>query len=67
MFKVKDEKLIPMYIGDCEVYIPYDYKGKKILKVINKGDLIPEMPIKEAKGRSDITVVYESEVKNDRI
>jgi len=42
---------VPKYIGDSEVYFP-DYK-----KIINKGDLLPEMSIKEAQARKDFIVI----------
>ncbi len=58
MFKVKDEKLIAKYIGEVEIYFP-QFKDK----IVNTGDLVPELPIEEAKNRSDFTVIYESEVK----
>ncbi len=62
MFKVKDEKLIPKYIGEVEIYFPLFEN-----KIVKTGDLVRELPIEEAKNRSDFTVIYESEVKNGRI
>jgi len=38
------------YIGDAEIYFP------KFKIIINKGDLVPEMPIDEARARKDFIV-----------
>jgi len=46
-------KLIAKYIGDAEVYFP------RFKKIVNKGDLIPEISIEEAKKRRDFIVVNE--------
>jgi len=40
---------IAMYVGDAEII------GFK--KIINKGDLVPEMPVDEARLRKDFIVV----------
>ena len=45
-------KYIAKYVGDAEVI------GFK--KIINKGDLVPEMPIDEARVRKDFIVVNEN-------
>ena len=42
-------KYVAKYVGDAEVM------GFK--KIINKGDLVPEMPIDEARVRKDFIVV----------
>ena len=43
------EKWVAMYVGDAEII------GFK--KIINKGDLVPEMPIDEALQRKDFIVI----------
>ena len=43
------EKYVAKYVGDAEVM------GFK--KIINKGDLVPEMPVDEARLRKDFIVV----------
>ena len=48
-------KPIAKYIGDAEVYFP------QFKKIINRGDLLPEMPINEARARSDFIVINEEE------
>jgi len=53
--KVRLLKPIAKYIGDMEVYIP------AFKKIVNKGDLVPEMPINEASVRKDFIVIYEEE------
>ncbi|MGD9276359.1 MAG: hypothetical protein PVJ67_04250 [Candidatus Pacearchaeota archaeon] len=47
------------YIGDVEIYIP-DFK-----RIINKGDLVPEMSEKEAHARKDF-IVERIKLKNKR-
>jgi len=44
---------IAKYIGDAEVYFP------QFKKIINKGDLMPEISIREAKARRDFIVLNE--------
>ena len=51
----KIKKPIAKYIGDVEVII------SQFKKIINKGDLVPEFPIKEAKARRDFVVINEKE------
>ena len=46
---------IAIYVGETEVYFP-DFN-----KIINKGDVVLEMPLKEARARRDFIVKYESE------
>ena len=48
-------KPIAKYIGDVEVYFP------QFNKIINKGDLLAEMPLDEARLRGDFIVVNERE------
>jgi len=48
-------KPVAKYIGDMEIYIP-DFK-----KIVNKGDLVPEMPITEARARRDFIVINEED------
>ena len=50
----KIKKPIAKYIGDAEVYFP------QFKKIINKGDLVPEMSIDEARVRKDFIVVNEN-------
>jgi hypothetical protein len=52
---VKPLKQVAKYIGGKEIYIP-DFK-----KIVNKGDLVPEMSLEEAKTRRDFTIVNEKE------
>lgn len=49
------KKPIAKYIGDTEVYFPH------FNKIINKGDLVPEMPIEEAMARRDFTIINKEE------
>ena len=55
--KKKISKIVQMpiaqYIGDAEVYFP------QFKKIINKGDLMPEISIREAKARRDFIVLNE--------
>ena len=46
---------IAVYVGDVEIFIP-EFK-----KIVNKGDAVLEMPLKEARARTDFIVKYESE------
>ena len=46
-------KPIAKYIGDAEVYFP------RFKKIVNKGDLVAEISIEEAKRRRDFIVVNE--------
>ena len=46
-------KPIAKYVGDAEVYFPL------FKKIVNKGDLVPEISIEEAKRRCDFIVVNE--------
>jgi len=48
-------KPVAQYIGNVEIYIP------QFKKIVNKGDLVPEFPLKEAKARRDFVVINESE------
>ncbi len=41
-----------MYVGQIEKYFP------SFKKIVNKGDLVPEMPLDEAKTRRDFIIVY---------
>lgn len=49
-------KPVAQYIGNGEKYVP-NFKQK----LINKGDILPEMPITEAKSRRDFKVIYKEE------
>lgn len=49
------KKPIAKYIGDAEVIF------RKFKKIVNKGDLMPEISIKEARTRSDFIVINEKE------
>lgn len=49
--KIKTVTQIAQYIGDTEKYFP------SFKKIVNKGDLLAEMSIEEAKTRSDFIVV----------
>ena len=55
--KIKKKLGIPIavYVGNVEVYFP-DFN-----KIVNKGDTVLEMPLKEARARRDFIVKYESE------
>lgn len=53
--KIVKTKPIAKYIGDTEVYFPH------FNKIVNKGDLVPEMPIKEAMARRDFTIINKEE------
>lgn len=43
---------IAMYVGQIEKYFP------SFKKIVNRGDLVPEMPLEEAKARRDFIVIY---------
>ena len=49
--KDKPFKNVAQYIGQPEVYFP------GFNKIINHGDLLPELSLKEAESRSDFIVV----------
>ena len=51
----KLKKPIAQYIGGVEVMIT------QFKKIINKGDLVPEFPIEEARARRDFIVINEEE------
>ena len=51
--KNKSIRLIPKYIGENELDFPR-YK-----KRVKRGDLLPEMPIMEAKNRNDFILIKE--------
>ena len=54
--KAKKKKIllpIAVYMGDIEIML--------FNKIINKGDSVLEMPLKEARARSDFIVVNEME------
>lgn len=55
--KIKRKISVPIarYIGNTEIYIP-NFK-----KIVNKGDLVPEMSIEEARQRPDFIVINEEE------
>ena len=53
----KAMKPVAQYIGNVEIYIP------QFKKIVNKGDLVPEFPIAEARARRDFVVLNESEDK----
>jgi len=46
---------VAKYIGDSEVYFP------SFKKIVNKGDLVEEMPLDEAAKRSDFIVIEREE------
>ncbi len=48
---IKPVKLVAKYIGSIEIYFP------KFKKIVNKGDLVVELPIEEAKARPDFIVI----------
>lgn len=50
---MKKIKKIPIakYIGDTEKYFP------AFKKIVNKGDLVAEMPLEEAEARRDFIVI----------
>ncbi len=52
--KVKKGIPIAVYVGSNEVMFS-DFK-----KIVNKGDTVLEMPLKEARARRDFIVKYES-------
>lgn len=52
---LKPLKQVAKYVGGKEIYIP-NFK-----KIVNKEDLVPEMPLEEAKARRDFTIVNEKE------
>jgi len=51
--KNKSIRLIPKYIGGCELDFP------KYKKRVRYGDLLPELPLLEAKNRNDFILVKE--------
>jgi hypothetical protein len=55
MKKTKRIIQIPMYVGDTEKYFP------AFKKIVNKGDLVAEMPLDEAKARRDFIVINKEE------
>ncbi len=50
-FKESVKVKIAKYIGSKEIYFP------SFKKIVNRGDLVPEMPLDEAKGRRDFIVI----------
>ena len=48
-------KPIAKYIGSVEIYFP------QFKKIVNKGDLVIEMPLDEAMARKDFVVANERE------
>jgi hypothetical protein len=55
MKKTKRTVPVPMYVGDTEKYFP------AFKKIVNKGDLVVEMPLNEAKARRDFIVINKEE------
>ena len=53
MIKPKQNKQVPVYVGDFSVWIP------RLKRKVNPGDRIPDFPIDEAKQRDDFILVKE--------
>ncbi|MHB1334520.1 MAG: hypothetical protein ACYCXQ_01000 [Candidatus Humimicrobiaceae bacterium] len=60
MSSQKENKSVPKYIGDFEVYIP------SLNRIVKPGEFVPEIPIMEAKARQDFTI-EENDKKNEVI
>lgn len=52
-YNKKIKKPIAKYIGDAEILF------SQFKKIVNKGDLVPEVPLKEARARSDFIIENE--------